>query len=262
MQYEHIKFEVQAGVATLTLNRPAVMNAVNRACAEEMLHAIDRVRDAGEARVLLLTATGRAFSAGADLSSDLSTPDKRADAGVLLERHFNPLIERMFALPVPVVSAVNGAAAGAGCSLALAGDLILASRSAYFLLAFVNIGLVPDAGLTWMLPRLVGRSRATEMMMLGERIDATCAEQWGLLHRTVEAEQLEPEARKLAERLARGPTKAYALMRQGLRSAMDGTLSETLAMERRHQLLASRTADFREGVSAFSGKRAPLFSGR
>ncbi|MFN7174683.1 MAG: enoyl-CoA hydratase-related protein [Thermaurantiacus tibetensis] len=180
----------------------------------------------------------------------------------MLETHFNVLLERLFALPVPFVTAVNGAAAGAGCSYALAGDIIVAARSAYFLQAFVNIGLVPDVGSTWMLPRMVGRARATRMMMLGERIPAEQAYEWGMVSEVVDDAELMPRATEIARKLAKGPTRALALIRTGIRDCMDKTLTEALMVERRNQLEAGRTADFAEGVMAFLQKRPASFSGR
>jgi 2-(1,2-epoxy-1,2-dihydrophenyl)acetyl-CoA isomerase len=256
MSYEHITFEQAEGVATLTLNRPKSLNALTMTMVGEMIHAVDRVRDEGTVRALLMTGAGRAFSSGADLGGEL-----RGDAGSVLESHFNPLLERILALPVPVVSAVNGPAAGAGCSVALAADFVLAGRSAYFLQAFINIGLVPDVGSTWMLPRLVGRARAQAMMMLGERIPAEQAEQWGLIYKAVDDDALAAESRALASRLAAGPTVAYGMIRQAIRTAMESPLTETLALERRNQARAGRTEDFREGVAAFQAKRPAAFKG-
>jgi 2-(1,2-epoxy-1,2-dihydrophenyl)acetyl-CoA isomerase len=167
----------------------------------------------------------------------------------------------MAALEVPIVTAVNGAAVGAGCSIALAGDIVVAAHSAYFLQAFINIGLVPDGGATWMLPRLAGKARALAMMMLGERVSAEQAESWGMIFRAVPDEQLLPLALRYAERLAQGPTKAYTLIRQGIRKSLESTLSETLKLERINQKVAGQTADFAEGVAAFRAKRPARFTG-
>lgn len=258
MTYEHITLEQQSGIATLTLNRPGALNALRVEMIAEINVALDRLRDEGTARVLVITGAGRAFSSGADLAAG-SIP---TDLGAPLETHFNPMLERLLALSFPVVSAVNGPAAGAGCSLALAADITLAARSAYFLQAFVNIGLVPDVGSTWLLPRLVGRARAQAMMMLGERVPAEQAEHWGLIYRAVDDAALAGETQALAARLAAGPTRAYALIRHGLRAALECSLTEALRIERFHQLQAGRTADFVEGATAFLAKRPAAFKGR
>jgi 2-(1,2-epoxy-1,2-dihydrophenyl)acetyl-CoA isomerase len=266
MAYEHILLEEADGVATLTINRPQALNALHVGVISEMIHAVDGLRDGGSARVLLLTGAGRGFSSGADLAGGGAggTPmgSGPVDAGKVLETHFNPLLERLFALPIPFITAVNGPAAGAGCSYALAGDIVIAGRSAYFLQAFVNIGLVPDVGSTWLLPRLAGRARAQAMMMLGERIPAEKAEDWGLIYKCVDDAELMPTATAIAQKLAKGPTQAYALIRQGIRACMDSTLTEGLMVERRNQLLAGRTGDFAEGVAAFLQKRPAAFTGR
>jgi 2-(1,2-epoxy-1,2-dihydrophenyl)acetyl-CoA isomerase len=270
MAYEHILFEEADGVATLTINRPERMNALHVGVIAEMIHAVDRIRDEGTARVLLMTGTGRAFCSGADLAGggagggggDSKLPSGPVDAGKVLETHFNPLLERLFALPVPFITAVNGAAAGAGCSYALAGDIVIAGKGAYFLQAFVNIGLVPDVGSTWMLPRLVGRGRAQAMMMLGEKIPAATALDWGMIYKVVDDAELMTEARALAAKLAKGPTRSYALIRQGIRDCLDKPLTEALMVERRNQLHAGRSADFGEGVSAFLQKRPVAFTGK
>jgi 2-(1,2-epoxy-1,2-dihydrophenyl)acetyl-CoA isomerase len=256
--YEHIVLREEHGVATLTLNRPGALNALTVGLTAELIHAVDRVRDDKTSRVLLLTGAGRAFCSGADLSGGVFP----TDAGALLDTHLNPLLERLMALPVPVVAAVNGPAAGAGCSIALAADIVLCARSAYFLQAFVNIGLVPDVGSTWMLPRLVGRARAQAMMMLGERIPAEQAEQWGMVYKVVDDGALAQEAQTLATKLANGPTRTYALIRQGIRQSLECTLTESLHIERVNQLQAGRTEDFAEGVAAFLAKRPAAFKGR
>jgi len=208
---------------------------------------------------LLLTGEGRGFSSGADLAGGGGLP---TDAGMALEKHFNPLVEAIFALDIPVVAAVNGPAAGAGCSLALAADIVIASRSAYFLQAFVNIGLIPDAGATWLLPRLAGRARAMEMMMLGERIPAERAAEWGMISRVVADEALASESAALAARLAQGPTVALGLIRKLARDSANVPLTQALEAERLAQREAGNSEDFKSAVLAFLQKQPPSFKGR
>jgi 2-(1,2-epoxy-1,2-dihydrophenyl)acetyl-CoA isomerase len=259
MDFEHIRLEqTPAGVAMVTLARPQSLNALSGAMVDELHAAVESV-EYSKARCLLITAEGRGFSSGADLAGSGGLP---ADAGEALEKHFNPLIEALFSCPVPVVAAVNGPAAGAGCSLALAADIVIAARSAYFLQAFVNIGLIPDAGATWLLPRLAGRARAMEMMMLGERVMAEEALQWGLISRVVEDDALQSEAMLLATTLAAGPTVALGLIRKLARNAERLDLSEALAAERAAQKTAGETQDFKAAVFAFLEKRQPRFEGR
>jgi 2-(1,2-epoxy-1,2-dihydrophenyl)acetyl-CoA isomerase len=259
MDFEYIRLALSpAAVATITLSRPDSLNALNGATVDELRAAVESLTGSG-ARCLLLTGEGRAFSSGADLASGGGLP---ADAGMALEKHFNPLVEALFALDIPVVAAVNGPAAGAGCSLALAADIVVAARSAYFLQAFVNIGLIPDAGATWLLPRLAGRARAMEMMMLGERIPAEQALAWGMIARVVDDQDLASEAVALATRLAQGPTVALGLIRRLARDSAQLTLAEALAAERVAQRRAGETADFRSAVLAFLQKRQPSFDGR
>jgi len=259
MPYADIRLEHSpAGFAALTIARPERLNALSGRTVDELRAAVEAVA-ASEARCLLLTGEGRGFSSGADLAGEGGLPD---DAGLALEKHFNPLVEALFALDIPVVAAVNGPCAGAGCSLALSADIVIAARSAYFLQAFVNIGLIPDAGATWLLPRLVGRARAMEMMMLGERIPAEKALEWGLVSRVVEDEDLAAEAAALATNLARGPTVALGLIRRLARESGQRSLGEALAAERAAQREAGRTEDFRSAVMAFLQKRQPRFEGR
>src|SRR5688500_14376577 len=259
MRFDHIRLEQSpAAEATITLARPDSLNALNAAMVDELRAAVESLSESG-ARCLLITGEGRGFSSGADLASGGGLPD---DAGMALEKHFNPLVEAIFALDIPVVAAVNGPAAGAGCSLALAADIVVAARSAYFLQAFVNIGLIPDAGATWLLPRLAGRARAMEMMMLGERIPAEQALEWGLISRVVDDEHLASEAVELATRLAQGPTVALGLIRKLAREAGHRPLGEALAAERVAQREAGRTEDFRGAVMAFLQKKQPRFEGR
>ena len=259
MDFEHIRLEHSpACVATITIARPDRLNALSGQTVGELRAAVEAV-GASDARCLLLAGEGRGFSSGADLASGGGLPE---DAGAALDKHFNPLVEALFALDVPVVAAVQGAVAGAGCSLALSADIVIAARSAYFLQAFVNIGLIPDAGATWLLPRLAGRARAIEMMMLGERVPAEKALEWGLVSRVVEDEHLASEAVLLATNLARGPTVALGLIRKLARNAEQLPLSDALAAERAAQREAGRTEDFRNAVLAFLEKRQPSFDGR
>jgi 2-(1,2-epoxy-1,2-dihydrophenyl)acetyl-CoA isomerase len=259
MAYEHVRLEIGAdAVATLTIARPDRLNALSSRTVDELRAAVEDTGRSG-ARCLLLTGEGRGFSSGADLASGGGLPE---DAGAALEKHFNPLVEALFALPIPVVAAVNGPAAGAGCSLALAADVVIAARSAYFLQAFVNIGLIPDAGATWLLPRLVGRARAMEMMLLGERVSAEQALAWGMISRVVDDEALATEALTLAVRLAQGPTVALGLIRRMARDAEQLPLSDALAAERVAQERAGESADFKGAVIAFLQKQQPKFGGR
>jgi 2-(1,2-epoxy-1,2-dihydrophenyl)acetyl-CoA isomerase len=237
-----------------------VLNALHSAALEEFLHALDAVRDGGTARALLLTGAGRAFCAGADLAEPVATDPP--DRGAGLERYYNPLLLRLRALPIPVVTAVNGGAAGGGCGFALAGDIGIAAQSAYFLQPFANIGLVPDVGATWLLPRLAGRARAMAMMLLAERVSAQTALDWGMIYQVVPDAELMLTALTMAQRLATGPSRAYGLMRQSVDAALEMSLSDTLALEREHQRVAGRTADHAEGVAAFLAKRKPVFTGK
>ena len=259
MTFDHIRLETTpSSVATISLARPERLNAIDEQTASELRSAVEQVARS-DARCLLVTGEGRAFSSGADLAAGDTLPE---DAGEALETHLNPLIEALFALPIPVVAAVNGPCAGAGCSLALSADIVIAGRSAYFLQAFVNIGLVPDAGATWLLPRLAGRARAMEMMMLGERISAERALEWGLISRMVEDEHLASESVLLATNLAKGPTVALGLIRRLSREAEQRSLTEALAAERAAQREAGRSQDFANAVHAFRNKHQPRFEGR
>ena len=266
MDYENIRLQRTDNTATLTIDRPEKLNGLDMKTVEEMIRAVQSVRDDADARALIITGAGRGFSSGADLSGGggVSSSGKGGplDAGRVLETHYNPLLENLMALNVPIITAVNGPAAGAGCSLALFGDFVIAAEEAYFLQAFVNIGLVPDVGSTWLLPRVIGRPRALEMMMLGEKVSAEKALDWGMIYKVVPGDALIDEARALAARFAAGPTRAYALIRQGVRDCLDKPLSEALRIERQNQLHAGRTEDFAEGVAAFVGKRKAEFKGR
>ena len=257
--YDHILSERRGDVLVVTLNRPDRLNAAPPAMFDEIGTAVGEF---GGARAVLLTGAGRAFCSGADVSGGaLSAADPGEATFLALTQHYNPLMEALAGLSVPVVSAVRGPAAGIGCSLALAADFCVASETAYFLQAFVNIGLVPDGGASWMLPRLIGRARAAEMMMLGERVPADRALRWGMVHKVVPDEELDGEALALAERLAAGPTVALGLMRQGLHDSCVCDYASAMRREAEHQRTARGTADSAEGGRAFLEKRTPAFRG-
>lgn len=263
MTYETIRLDIADAVATITLNRPERLNAAPPQMFDELHDALGGLQGKG-ARALLITGEGRAFCSGADLAAgdggqSIAGGKPARDA---LVHSFNPTFVALAALPMPVVSAVNGPAAGIGCSLALAADFVIAGHSAYFLQAFVNIGLVPDGGASWVLPRLVGKSRAMEMMMLGERISAEKAESWGLIHKAVNDAVLVEEARLLARRLAEGPTFALGLMRQGIAAALEQDYASAMAAEAERQHKAGDSEDAREGMAAFLTKRKAEFKGK
>ncbi|MHA6722878.1 enoyl-CoA hydratase-related protein [Sphingomonas sp. RS2018] len=260
MTYESIRSDRRGDVLVLTLNRPDRLNAMPPAGFGEIA---DAIRNLNGARAVLIAGEGRAFCSGADVASSALAAAQSAQATHdALTNHYNPAIAALADLPVPVVSAVRGPAAGIGCSLALVADLCVASETAYFLQAFVNIALVPDGGSSWLLPRLIGRARATAMVMLGERVPAAQALDWGMVHRVVADDALDAEAFALAERLAAGPTAVLGLMKRGMAYAADTTLEAALAREADDQRAARGTADSAEGGRAFMEKRRPAFEGR
>jgi 2-(1,2-epoxy-1,2-dihydrophenyl)acetyl-CoA isomerase len=263
MSFETITLAIADQVATLTLNRPDRLNAFTNKMHEELRAAIEQIRAPGAARCLVITGAGRGFCAGADLSDRQPAIDGGApDLGQSLEKNYNPLILSLRALEMPLVAAVNGPCAGAGMSLAMACDIVIAARSASFLQAFCNIGLVPDAGSTYFLPRLAGRARAAGMALLGEKISAETALEWGLVWKVVDDAALMAEAGTIAKKLAGGPTKGLSLIRQALDKSWSNDLATQLDVERDAQRLAGRTQDFAEGVAAFLQKRPARFQGR
>jgi 2-(1,2-epoxy-1,2-dihydrophenyl)acetyl-CoA isomerase len=260
MTYTTIRLDIADQIATITLNVPEKLNACSLAMADEMIAALDHL---GDARVLVLTGEGRAFCSGADLTSLASTAGSRGQGSYMaLTQHYNPLMLKLASLPIPTICAVNGAAAGVGCSIALAADFVLAGASAYFLQAFVNIGLVPDGGASWMLPRLIGKARATEMMLLGDKIGAEKAAEWGLIMKVVADATLMAETQALAARLASGPTLALGIMRANIIAALNADYASALLREAEGQRVAGDSADAMEGGIAFLQKRKAEFKGK
>jgi 2-(1,2-epoxy-1,2-dihydrophenyl)acetyl-CoA isomerase len=259
MAYDMIRSERRGDVLVLTLNRPERLNAAPTEMFDELRDAIGALDGA---RAVLVAGEGRAFCSGADIASGaLGTENPGETTHKALTDHYNPAIAAFADLAVPMVSAVRGAVAGIGCSLALAADFCVASETAYFLQAFVNIGLVPDGGASWMLPRLIGKARATEMMLLGERVPAAKALDWGMIHKVVADDALEAEAFALAERLAAGPTVALGLIRRGLGYALEVDYATAMQREAENQRTARGSADSMEGGMAFLQKRKPAFRG-
>lgn len=258
MAYEKILFTVADGVATITLNRPEKLNSFDRALSLEVIDALDRVKDDATVRAVVLTGAGRAFSAGQDLAEAMAPGTKIQD---ILTTQYNPIVRRLRALPKPVVAAVNGVAAGAGANIAYACDLTLAAESANFIQSFINIGLIPDSGGTYTVPRLVGRQRAFGQMILAPKVSAHEAEALGLIWRCVPDSELMNEANALAARLAVMPTKAIALTKQALERGEHGTLDSQLDVENELQTIAGASHDYNEGVQAFLEKRKPNYTG-
>lgn len=248
------------GWMELTLNRPDRLNSFNETLHKALKAAMEQAKK-DDCRAVLLTGAGRGFCAGQDLS-DRAASDGPPDLGKTLEASYNPLVRTIRALKKPVICAVNGVAAGAGANLALSCDIVLAARSAKFIQAFAKIGLVPDCGGTFFLPRLIGDARARALALLGEAITAEKAEEWGMIWKAVDDAALMSEARALAAHLATQPTQALALCKQALNKSSANTLDEQLDLERDLQREAGRTPDYKEGVTAFMEKRAPHFSGR
>ena len=258
-----VSYEVADGVATIELNRPETLNAWNAQLGADLLAALQRAGEQAAVRAVLLTGAGRGFSSGADLR-DMAvemTPEGRPDVYRTLTERYHPIMRAIRELPKPVIAAVNGPAVGIGCSLALCCDLILAGEGAYFLLAFVNIGLVPDGGSSLFLPSRVGIARAAELALLGERLPAARALEWGLINRVVPDAELSAQAGALAARLAAGPTRSYAGTKRQLNNWLYARMEEQLELEARIQQEMAGSDDFLEGASAFAQKRPARFAG-
>ena len=257
-----VTLEVESGAATITLNRPDSLNSWNEELGRDLAAALERAGRSPEVRAVMITGAGRAFSSGADLAEQRAGAEGEVpDLSLRLRELYNPIILSVRELEKPVIAAVNGPAAGIGCSLALACDMIVAAESSFFLLAFVNVGLVPDGGTTLTVPARVGAARATEMAMLGERVPAPTALEWGLINRVVPDADLEQAAAALLAQLAGGPTRAYANIKRLLNRGPYAGLAEQLDAEAEAQREQGRTADFVEGVVAFAQKRPPQFRG-
>lgn len=261
--YDSISFAIDGGIARLTLNRPDRLNSFTAAMHGEVADALTRIESGAEgARTLVLTGAGRGFCAGQDLNDRAVAPGTTVDLGDSVERFYNPLVRRLAALNMPVICAVNGVAAGAGANLAFACDIVIAARSAKFIESFANIGLIPDTGGTWTLPRLAGLPRALGMALTGEPVGAERAEAWGLIWKCVDDDKLADEATALATRFAAGPTLGLAATKHAIRQSGLKTLDEELDNERDLMRRLGGSEDYREGVAAFLAKRAPVFTGR
>lgn len=263
MSYESIQFDVKDGIARLTLNRPDRLNSFTDAMHAEVREALAQVKGDPSIRVLLLTGAGRGFCAGQDLSDRAVAPGAApVDIGAAIEKNYKPLVLALRALPLPVVCAVNGVAAGAGANIALACDIVIAAKSASFIQAFSKIGLLPDAGGTKFLPQLLGNARAMGLAMLGDKLSAEQAANWGLIWKCVDDEQLGAEVDALLTHFANAPTRGLAATKRAIYAAETTTLEEQLNIERDAQRELGCSADYREGVAAFMEKRAPKFTGR
>jgi 2-(1,2-epoxy-1,2-dihydrophenyl)acetyl-CoA isomerase len=261
MDYETILLEIANGAARLTLNRPDRLNSFTVQMHDEVSRALEAVSKS-DARVLVLTGAGRGFCAGQDLGDRAVAPGgEGVDLGDSLEKRYNPLIRKLTTLDMPVICAVNGVAAGAGANIALACDIVIAARSAKFIQSFANIGLIPDSGGTWTLPRLAGQARAMGLALTGEPLTAERAEAWGMIWKCVDDDKLSEETDALATKFASAPTRGLALTKKLMRESGARTLDAQLEIERDAQRALGRTADYKEGVAAFMEKRSPKFSG-
>jgi 2-(1,2-epoxy-1,2-dihydrophenyl)acetyl-CoA isomerase len=262
MSYQTILFDVSGGVARLTLNRPDRLNSFTTAMHGEVREALASLKGS-DARVLVLTGAGRGFCAGQDLGDRAVAPGGAAvDLGESIEKNYKPLVMALRNLPMPVIAAVNGVAAGAGANIALACDMVIAAKSASFVQAFAKLGLVPDSGGTWLLPRLIGNARAIGLAFLGDKLPAEQAAQWGLIWRCVEDAELAPTVDALAQQFASAPTRGLARTKQAIYEGWDRTLEAQLDIERDYQRELGYSADYAEGVAAFTQKRPPQFTGR
>ncbi|MFN4084139.1 MAG: enoyl-CoA hydratase-related protein [Bacteroidia bacterium] len=259
MSYETILFEVKNNIATLTLNRPEVFNAFNEQLSFDVADALKQTSKDKSIRVLIITGAGKAFCSGQDLKSIAGNQNRSLSES--LYKRYNPMIKAIRNLNIPVICKLNGVAAGAGCSLALACDMIVASENASLIEVFINVGLVLDSGSSYFLPRLVGSAKAFELATMGSKVTATQAFEWGMVNRVVKPEELDAETDKIAQYYAAAPTKAIGLMKKMLNKSFNSSLDEMLEYEAYCQEIAGRSNDYKEGVSAFNEKRKPEFKG-
>ena len=264
--YQYIDYSVAHGVATLTLNRPDKLNSLMGAMMLEMFSALGDAAQNDAVRAVVLTGAGRAFCAGQDLADPAMSPksgsNMPADVGDVVDTFYSPLVRRLRSMPKPVLCAVNGVAAGAGANIALACDIVVAVQTASFIQPFCKLGLVPDAGGTWLLPQLVGRARAMGLALLGDKLSATQAAEWGLIYKCIAAADFEAEVNTIALTLAAGPTLGYVRTREAIDQAATNTLDSQLDIEAVMQRELGNTQDYAEGVRAFIAKRPPVFVGR
>jgi 2-(1,2-epoxy-1,2-dihydrophenyl)acetyl-CoA isomerase len=260
--FEQIRLDVAHGVATVTLNRPQQLNSFTAQMHAELRQALASIREDDAIRVVVLTGAGRAFCAGQDLRERRRSGDEKPDLGASLETNYHPLVLALRSLEKPVIGAINGVAAGAGASIALACDIVIAAESARFIQAFSKLGLVPDAGGTFFLTRNIGAPRAMGLALLGDPLPARQAQEWGLIWRCVEDDALMPAVAELGARLASGPSRGYARTKQAIYAAEQQALEQQLATESAYQRELGRTKDYAEGVAAFAEKRQPRFTGR
>jgi 2-(1,2-epoxy-1,2-dihydrophenyl)acetyl-CoA isomerase len=259
MSYETILLDINRGVATLTLNRPDVFNAFNEQQSYDVIDAFKKIEKDKSVRVVILTGAGKAFCSGQDLKSIAGAKNRSLSDS--LYKRYNPMIKAMRNLPLPIICKLNGVAAGAGCSLALASDMIIASENASLIEVFINVGLVLDSGSSYFLPRLVGSARAFEMSTMGSKVSSAQALEWGMINKVVKHEDLDAETMKVAEYYANAPTKAIALMKKMLNKSFHSDLDTMLEYEAYCQEIAGRTDDYKEGVASFNEKRKPIFKG-
>ena len=256
-----LTFQIEDNIARITLNRPEAFNSVNSDLARALIKALDECNTNDEVRAIVITGAGKAFCAGQDLK-EVTDPDLNPGFHVLMEEHYEPITTRLRKIEKPIIAAVNGVAAGAGANFALACDIIIASKKASFIQAFSAIGLIPDSGGTFTLPRIVGTAKATALAMLGDKVSAEEAEKMGMIYKCIPAEEFESEINRIASKLAKMPTKGLGLTKRALNASLGNTFSQQLKLETELQLAAASTEDYQEGVNAFVEKRKPVFKGK